>query len=536
MFNASFLSLQESGVLNKLVSDYLSGKEDLKKFYRHFPDKKGFESFIEERPYHSFERNTLVAALETQSTLTKNFSETSKINLAKLKDQHTFTVTTGHQLCLFTGPLYFIYKIITTIRLAEELKKTFPSHNFVPVYWMASEDHDFAEVNHFINNGRRITWQSTQEGAVGKFNTDELRTLLPEIKETLGVSENSRFLIDLFENAYLRHKNLADATRFIVNELFGSEGIIVVDGDDPKLKTLFIKEFKNDIFENSYAGLVTETDAVLEKLHYKIQVYPREINCFFLEEGSRVRIEKVADAFRLVGKDKIFSPKELKEIVERTPEKISPNVVLRPLYQQKILPNIAYVGGPGEIAYWLQFQKMFDSAKIVFPILLPRNSAMIVSKETSSNIKKLGLDNSDLFKPADQVMKMVHEKKHGVFQLDAEVASIRDIYNKIGIKTGRVDPTLQTKVAAELQKALNAIATVVEKSNRALRRRSETELNRLKTVLEKLFPGGVPQERYENFSGFFLKHGKSLFPELKKHFDPFRRDLVLLTEESPDGN
>src|SRR5690606_31940934 len=167
-----------------------------------------------------------------QSESVKNTSEFSIKNIELLKSEKTFTVTTGHQLCLFTGPSYFIYKIISTINLAEELKKEFPVYDFVPVYWAASEDHDFEEINHFHLFGKKLEWKSEQSGAVGNFKTKKLETLLPALEEALGKSKNSDYLISLFKNAYLQHQNLADATRFIVNELFGEYGLVTIDGND----------------------------------------------------------------------------------------------------------------------------------------------------------------------------------------------------------------------------------------------------------------------------------------------------------------
>ena len=290
-----------------------------------------------------------------------------------LKDD-TYTVCTGHQLCLFTGPLYFIYKIISTINLAEELKKKYSTYNFVPVYWMASEDHDFDEVNHINLFGKKIEWKRKPGGPVGKFSTAGIGEVISELKSVLGDSKNASELISLFENAYVNHSDYASATRYLIHELFGKYGLVILDADDNRLKNEFREIIRDDIFNHSNFKLVNETIAQLKNNGYDSQVTPKEINFFLLSKKFRGWIDS----------EKIKSEPEewKKKLVEKT-ERFSPSVVTRPLYQQKILPNLAYVGGPAEISYWLEYKAMFDHHKIFFPVLMPRNFVHIDNDETS---------------------------------------------------------------------------------------------------------------------------------------------------------
>src|SRR5690606_4293984 len=205
--------------------DYIHQKESLKPFYNRFPTVENFKDQLAEKSgsFPAQHRDVLVASLLKQY---ENIDTTDavKANLEKLKHPNTFTVTTGHQLNIFTGPLYFIYKIVTVINTCKQLKQAYPQHDFVPVYWMASEDHDYDEIKSFRLYGKKYTWETNQQGAVGRFHTYDFKKLLTEIPGD----------ITLFKEAYTKHKKLSDAVRYYVNTLFGSEGLLVVDGEDRK--------------------------------------------------------------------------------------------------------------------------------------------------------------------------------------------------------------------------------------------------------------------------------------------------------------
>lgn len=531
MFKQHNIDFKSSGVLNTLVVEYLSKNPKLRPFYSYSPDKEGFSQLLKTDLFKQLDRKQLSDILHAQSLLVNNGSEASLFNIQKLNRPNTYTVTTGHQLCLFTGPLYFIYKIFSTINLAEKLKREFPDFDFVPVYWMASEDHDFEEVNHFNAFGKTITWKSEQSGAVGDFKTDELQNILPQIQALLGRSENSDFLITLFENAYLKHKTLSDATRFLVNELFGAYGLITLDGNDKLFKEQFKEEFKSDLFSHAAFEEVNQSIKELSDNNYHAQVNPRSINCFFIEAGVRTRIEKQGDTFNLVGTKRNFTKAELESIVENSPHSISPNVVLRPLYQQKILPNIAYVGGPGELAYWLEFKRMFDAHGILFPILMPRNFVTVIDKATSNKIEKLQLTAKDLYTSEQDLIKHIQIKQNAVFDLNKEKENLTAEYTKLLEKVSNIEKTLSGSVSAELKRSLNGLERITGKTNRAVRRKLETESRQIGEVKQRLFPNGAPQERVDNFSSFYLSFGKNFFDTLKKSLDPFEQMQIILTEE-----
>jgi bacillithiol biosynthesis cysteine-adding enzyme BshC len=515
MFQKQNIPLASTGLFSSLFSDYISQSNQVKPFYNEHFTSKDFSAYIERNKFDYLNRTVLVSALNKQSVLVSNTSSVSKSNIALFDQTTTYSITTGHQLCLFTGPLYFIYKIASTINLCKSLKTNFPDKDFVPVYWMASEDHDFEEINHVNVFGKKIVWNSTQKGAVGEFATEGLQDVITELKTILGDSEKSNELIQLFEKAYINHPNLADATRYLVNELFGEYGIVILDGNDPELKQLFKKEFEKDLFENTSAQLVNKTIEEL-KLNYSAQVTPREINIFYKEKGLRERIEKKENDFAVVNTEIKFTEQELKTIVETTPEKLSPNVVLRPLFQQKILPNIAYVGGPGEIAYWLEYKTLFDAYKIHLPILMPRNFVMFIDKGTQNKIQKLNLTIEDIFKHGEELVKAFIKTLHDDINLEEAKTQLTSIYASVLETVSAIDKTLVGTTEAEKQKAINGLVTIEQKINRALKQKSETDINQIWAIKEKLFPKNTPQERYDNFSMYYSKFGKEFIENLMK--------------------
>jgi bacillithiol synthase len=515
-FKKSKISLAETGRFSRLMIDYISGAEKLKKFYAEEPKIDSFEKVIQDRADKKINRELLRKVIEEQyhskvKVPVSNFQNVNS-NIELLSDKNTLTVCTGHQLCLFTGPLYFIYKIISTINLAEALKKNYPAYNFVPVYWMASEDHDFEEISSIHLFGKTLSWDSPEKGGpVGRLSTEGLDVMIEELAAILGDSENAKELISLFENGYLKHENLADATRYIVHELFSEYGLVIIDADDKRFKKEFEAIIKDDISNNTNYKIVNQTIAELELDGIKPQVNPREIN-IFRSGRERVRIEKANT-----------------ETLNYPVEEYSPNVVLRPLYQQLILPNLAYVGGPGEIAYWMEYKKMFEHHEITFPVLIPRNFALLLDSKSVQQLNKLGFTFHDFFRGLDVLIKMFITKNSGEeLSLLALEKKLNDVYSEISSKAASIDPTLKGSVESEKQKALNALKSIETKLLRAEKQKQESSINQIRKLYDKILPEDQLQERYENFAPYYLKYGKQFINDLKNSFDSFEFEMLIL--------
>lgn len=514
--DCQYLPLAQTGQFSPLFLDYLAQKNSLHSFYNRFPKPSAFQEQIAEKSFDEANRRVLVY------TLTRQYAHIErKPDLDILLQPNTFTVTTGHQLNIFTGPLYIIYKLITTINLARQLRKAYPSYQFVPVYWMASEDHDFAEINHFTLFGRGYAWQTEQRGAVGRMNPQELKTLFAQIPEKLT----------LFEEAYLKHNTLADAVRYFINELFGAEGLVCIDADDAALKRLFAPVMRNDLLHQTANGLVQMRTEQLEQLGYKTVITPRDINLFYLDNQLRERIERLPNgSYKVVHTKLRFTESELMTLLDEHPAHFSPNVVLRPLYQETILPNLAYIGGPSEVPYWLQLKGVFDHYQTPFPVLMPRNFTTYVPKVAAKRIHKLGLTPEDLFRDT-LALKREYIDTHTRHSLkfDSENKIVNKALDNILHKAQMVDPTLEKAVLAETKRFANAVAVLEKKMRRAEERNQETGVRQLLAIKNELFPNGGLQERTENFLTFYL-NDRAFLQTLLTNFDPFDFRMQLCLE------
>lgn len=505
------IPLAHTGSFSKLFLNYLSKNNSLSNFYCEYPDLNGFEKKIKTRKFGH--REKLVEALKKQY---QGISNAPEIDL--FLNENTFCVTTGHQLNIFTGPLYVVFKIVSTINLAKKLKEKFPAYNFLPVYWMATEDHDFEEISSFNLFGQKHVWETSQKGAVGRMNPSELLEIIFNLKDKPEV----------FEKAYSQNNTLASSVRTYMNDLFGSEGLVCIDGDDHSLKSLFSSILEDDLFYNSSEKIVNETTLSLEKLGYKSQIHPRNINLFYLENNLRERIEKQGVDFKVLNSDKILSANEMKQILAIEPEKLSPNVVLRPLFQECILPNLAYLGGPSEVTYWLQLKGIFDYHSLSFPIIMPRNFGTIINAATQKRLDKLGVGVEQLFQEEAILKKnFVAKNSEHELSLKHEISEMALIYNAISEKATAIDVTLKGVVEAEKAKQTNALENLEKRIKKAEERNFETAITQLINLKEKLFPGGILQERKENFLNFYL-NDPSFIKILLQEFDPldFQMNII----------
>ena len=511
-----------TGQFSPLFLDYIQQNENLKPFYHLFPSLSNFKKIIEARSFDNRRRTILTSTLQSQYEGFE-ISEQTKHNLDSLNDSSTFTVTTGHQLNLFTGPLYFIYKIVSTINLATKLKQAYPSYNFVPVYWMASEDHDFEEINHFYLDGKNYSWSTGQKGAVGEFELDQgIRQLLKE----------AAFAPEFFKRAYLEQKTLAGAVRHYVNHLFGDKGIVVVDANAKEFKTLFKPVIKDDVVNNTAKGFVDSQSKKLEQLGYNTQIFPREINFFYLDKSLRERIEKVGDAYIVLGTELSFSESEILDLIDQSPEKFSPNVVMRPLYQEYILPNIAYLGGPAEVAYWLQLKPVFEYYETPLPAIMPRNFVMIVDTVAHRKMQSLKLEDRDIFMDYELWKKdYVTQHARQDISLVAEKEELSKILEQVGKKAQVADPTLQPSAMAAQQRVVKILDQFARKLRKAEERHLDKSLTRMRELKKILFPEGSPQERKLNFLSFYLEDPQFI-EKLYAHLDPLDFDFIVLRKDA----
>ena len=483
-------TLTSLNAFSKLLLDYLAEKPVLKEFYGNGPKISNFKDQISEK------KSFPVATREVlQTVLSEQYAAIgAEMPAVDLRDENTFTVTTGHQLNIYTGPLYVIYKLVSTINLARKLQKAYPTQRFVPVYWMATEDHDFEEINHFFAFGTKYEWNTSQKGAVGRFSLSDFPRI--PLKN------------EIFEKAYSEGKTLSEAVRIYMHALFGTEGLVCLDADDVRLKSIFAPIMEADLKQQVHEPIVRATTEKLEALGYKTQVSARPVNLFELTENDRVRLE-TGDSVDIT--------------------KASPNVILRPLYQEVILPNLAYIGGPAEVAYWLQLKGIFDLHQVPFPILLPRNFAIVKTQKQAEKAEKLGLSLADLFKNELALRRdFVAGRTSHKLDTDQEAQNLLPILAELAARAKAIDPTLEASVHAEQARWTKGLERLAKKLKRAEERNQGDEVRQVLALKEALFPAGEWQERHTNFLEFASDH-PNLIHDLLQAFDPLHFEFYEIT-------
>ncbi|MBT8309810.1 MAG: bacillithiol biosynthesis cysteine-adding enzyme BshC [Flavobacteriaceae bacterium] len=526
------IPFRDTNYFSSLICDYLDEESRLSPFYGRFPKIENFKAQIEEK-YTSFRndsREVLVSVLKQQYS-DINASTKTQLNIDALLSENTFTITTGHQLNLFTGPLYFLYKIISTINLTKELKEAYPKYNFVPIYWMATEDHDFEEINYFNYKGKKVRWDRPLAGAVGEMDLDGLDKVSKAFSEELGNSENAKELKALFNNAYLKNDNLSEATRYLANELFMEYGLVILDANAKELKQLFAPYIENELLKQTTFKAVSKTNEQLNDLssNYKVQVNPREINLFYLREGSRERIVEKDGKFSVYGSDLSWSKDEIMKQLQETPERFSPNVILRPLYQEVVLPNLCYIGGGGELAYWFQLKAFFQDVNVPFPILLLRNSVLITTAKQKSKLKKLNLSINELFLDQEELIsKKVKELSKVQMDFSPQKEHLKGQFEHLYALAEKTDKSFLGAVKAQERKQIKGLEHLEKRMLKAQKKKLIEITDRIKEIQEGLFPGKSLQERNLNFSQLYLEHGKEMVEKLVEVLDPLSGKFTIL--------
>jgi len=517
------LSYKDTFRYKDLFIDYIQQKTTIQPFFNRYPKVENYKYQIDEKlkNYNYLNRYELVEVLKIQYNKFITSNLTLK-HIDLLKQNNTLTITTGHQLNLFTGSLYTFYKIISVINTCKELKAKFPNYNFIPVFWLASEDHDFEEINHFNLSSKKIEWESDVKGAVGEIKISKFLKVYNDFKNTLPKTKNSEQLLKLFKASYFKHDNLSDATINLYNELFKEYGLVILEPNHFKLKSCFKKQIIDEVFEQKVYKYVSITTKQLLKNNYHKQVTPREINLFYKSDNLRERIVFKKDKFYINNTNLSFSRSEIKSEIEKYPEKFSPNALFRPLYQEVILPNLSYIGGAGELSYWLQLKSTFESFNVTFPMLQMRNSAVLYSVKTNNKLDKLNLNVRSLFlsqnKLVNQHVKQISKIKIDFSDQKRHLSKQFEYLYRLAEKT---DKSFFNAVAAQEKKQHNGLEKLEKRLLKAQKRKLNDEVKRLINIQDRLFPNQNLQERFINFSELYMIYGNSLVPKLIDTLKPF---------------
>jgi bacillithiol biosynthesis cysteine-adding enzyme BshC len=433
-------------------------------------------------------------------------TESQKVNLASLKNENAFTVTTGQQIHVGLGPMYVWNKIESVLNTVDVLSAQHIQNHYVPVFWMATEDHDFEEIKDLVLFGEKYTWETEQTGPVGLFHTQELKLVFEKIQERFINDQSATLNLKKIEAIYLNAKNLAEATRNLVQMIFGETGLLVLDPNDHTLKSMAQNCWKRDVLfrgkcdEKGHVGNLETFESQKQlMLQYGVeaQAYPREINCFYLEKGVRERIESTAMGYIRVNSKIEYSETEMVSMIENYPECMSPNVLLRPIYQQSILPNVVYIGGPAEVKYWIQCAPMFDIHGIVMPRLQLRLSNIYVPGFIEKKIGKLGFEITDFWQSWPLMENRIVEIQEDKYHLDSEIEALSLVYEKIWQSLY----SIQSKELKDLKKShlesiksLKRISTEYKSSPNSISKLSK-DIQMARSIKEKYFDDSKPQER-----------------------------------------
>jgi bacillithiol synthase len=492
--------------LPNMIRDYLKG-EFVEDVYSQKPSIESLIHLAKHKSEHFPHRTTLVSALQRQyHKINTEYcdDEFVQANINAFASASTVCITTGHQACLGGGPLYSFYKIISAIVTCKHLEKVDSSRRYIPVFWMATEDHDWDEANHFFIGDELWKRDITSSGAVGRLSNEGMSAWLDAFASALPKGEVSQDILRLLRNAYLNHDTWAEATRQWAHNLFGAHGLVVIDGDDVELKKLFLPVMEGECFHQYAQTDVEINNERLSNAGYSTQVHPSSINLFYLGENTRSYVKRVDNGFSI--DDQILTDVAFREHLHQYPERFSPNVVLRPVYQECILPNIAYYGGPGELAYWFQLSSVFRRWEIPFPMLLLRHGFAMLTTKMLSKIDRLNL--SFLDQPAKHWKSMWVEKHSPLrLQLDKERKLLEDIFNELEQMAGRTDKSMQGAVQAQKAKQFKGISNLEKKLLRAEKRKHSETMMLIEELEKHLFPNGIPQERHDSLWYWWLQWG-----------------------------
>ncbi len=526
------LDIRQLPGFSPLVRDYAHAFSTLAPFYAwdpHDPDSPHRQA--ETCVARTYRRSGLQAALLARHAAW-GIPAIVRQRIAELAQPGTLAVVTGQQTGLFGGPLYTLYKALTAVALAERFRHTL-GRPVVPLFWMASEDHDVAEADHIHlldRSGTLVTLRHTQWENPEGFMPSVLR-LGTAVQETLRQAWDLLPATDLLSplrealtRAYTPERTLADAFACWMVHLLGDTGLVLVDAADPALKRLAAGVFRQELETAPRSSqAILQVSRSLGHLGYpaQIEARPDGVNCFLLDEGRRA-LTRDGSAFRVRDRAAPMPAAELLRLAEAQPERLSPNVALRPIVQDSLFPTLAYVAGPGELSYFAQLRPVYEAFQVPMPLVLPRATLTLVEPRIAQFMERFHLELPDLVLEPEQLASRVLRAQ---FPPDAETtltrarADLEEIFRGVGAVVSGIDPTLQATVGQTAGHLKGHLDQLERKVVQALKRREGETRQQVQRVREALMPGGKPQERGLPALPYLAKYGPAFLAVLGRHID-----------------
>jgi bacillithiol biosynthesis cysteine-adding enzyme BshC len=505
---------------NNLFLDYLYEFENVKEFYKYnFRDQEQFEEIFKkisesERINPSLLKKNLLTQYSGLTTSNK-----TRKNIDLLSKDNTLAVVTGQQLGLLGGPMYTFYKIITTLKLSKRLNDKYDDYTFVPVFWMEGDDHDFNEVRSINVIGNENTIKNI--GYKEQIDPDDA-------KKSVGTLELDDALDDFFNvlDDNLRKTEFKDTSSFreLIHSLFDEYGLVILNPSDKKVKEILKPVFRKEIVDfREHTEKLVNVSARLEEV-YHAQVKVKPVNLFYSTDDGRYSIEPVENEFRLRRKRISFSQEGLLEKVDKEPERFSPNVLLRPICQDYLLPTAFYIGGPSEISYFAQVTSLYEFYKLQTPIIYPRSSATLLESNINKTLDKYNISFNDIFMGADELKKKVVDSltENNVDDVFAETEQDVELaIDRLRERLYDVDKTIADTSKKYRSKIFNSLNELKSKAEQAENQKFEVTLRQMERASTMLFPSNNLQERELNYTYFANKYGEGF---LKRLYDDLNTD------------
>lgn len=532
-FSSNHIALKDTGRFSKLVLDYIQGQSPLKDMLPAYPEIEDIGKQLARKSQQNINRHLLHQVISEQCQsielhpLQVNF-------LNSLTALNTFTICTAHQPNLFSGHLYLIYKIIHAIELADLCRLKFPAYQFVPVYYIGSEDHDLEEIGSWNWNHQAFRWHTNQSGACGSMHLQDIEPFIQYLEKTTNIHvPEQEAMLRLVKKAYHPGHTVSQAIRIFINGLFSDKGLLILDANHSAFKASFIPHLMAECFEQK-SEKVLKTEFETWQKHYPVQAFLRPINLFYLRQGLRSRIVREGELWKVLDTDITFSEKQLREEIQQFPERFSPSVILRPLYQEFILPNIAFIGGGAEVAYWLPLKSYFEQSGILMPLVFLRNSFQLIEKQLYLKIQAMGLSWNELFESTNSRMNRLMDNQ-------TEYQHFLEIKNKLIADSqlllpigATVSEPLRETTQAHITQLKNILDALELKFKRHLKRKETLQAGQWQKIQSSFFPDGHLQERHDNFLSWYQEWGDDLLNILHQSCQPFGTTFCMIAD-NPQG-
>ncbi|WP_243289977.1 bacillithiol biosynthesis cysteine-adding enzyme BshC [Bacillus sp. FJAT-47783] len=518
-------------ISNPFVQAYMNNQLQNDQFFDYnIHDKDVYERRMNDLQERIFPREELVDYLLSYHRRFQDCEKTLQ-NIEKLKDPKSVAVVGGQQAGLLTGPLYTIHKVLSIIALAkkQEMKVGAP---VVPVFWIAGEDHDFEEINHvYVLKNEKVVKKpirqpSYQKQMVSDLRLDHEKCIMwtEEILKAYGESEHTNYLRDQLTACIHRSNTYVEFFEELIMSLFKDEGIILVNSASKELRQIESRYFKQIFYHNKeiYDAVLKQQQFLREQSFQPlIEMQPNSTNLFIhVDEERFMLVQNEEGHFVIKDRNEAFTYEQILALLAKTPHHFSNNVVTRPLMQEMLLPTLAFIAGPGEIAYWAELKEAFHTCHLLMPPIVPRLNMTILERHIESDLKDLNITVEDVFKTGVKQLRKNWLNERETIQFEPlvekskiEMEHIHQLLREKALEVDRSLSPLLEKNANFIEKQLDFLHHAVQKK---IKEKHEVNLKKFQRIEHSLIPNGAPQERIWNVYYYLNKYGLD-FLKLLQH-------------------